>query len=58
MCLLETIERLVEPADHLRARRIHKSRWLAAVNGLSQSAMEKGILHIQLMHRPGSGEGQ
>src|SRR6185436_19237490 len=26
--LLQTIERLVEPADHIRTTRVHKSRWL------------------------------
>src|SRR6185436_16683477 len=28
MSLLQTIERLVEPADHVRTTRVHKSRWL------------------------------
>ena len=30
--LLQTIERLVEPADHIRTTRVHKSRWLRAVD--------------------------
>ena len=53
-CLLEAVERLVEPADHIWAGGIGKSRGLTAVNCLSQSAMEESILDIQLMHRPGA----
>ena len=32
--LLQSIERLVEPADHIRMTRVHKSRRLRAVNSL------------------------
>ena len=32
--LLQTIERLVEPADHVRTTRVHKARWLRAVDSL------------------------
>jgi hypothetical protein len=32
--LLQPIERLVEPADHIRTTRIRKSCWLRAVDGL------------------------
>src|SRR6185437_2863122 len=32
--LLQSIERLVEPADHIRTTRVHKSRWLRAVDSL------------------------
>ena len=32
--LLQTIERFVEPADHVRTTGVHKSRWLRAVDGL------------------------
>ena len=32
--LLQTIEGLVEPADHIRTTRVHKSRWLRAVDSL------------------------
>jgi len=32
--LLQTIERLVEPADHVRTTGVHKSRWLRAVDCL------------------------
>ena len=50
--LLQAVERLVEPADHLRTTGIHKIRWLTAVDCLSQSAMKKRVLHIQLVYRP------
>src|SRR6185369_9666786 len=46
--LLQTIERLVEPADHIRTTRVHKSRWLSAVDSLGQGAVKKRILHVQL----------
>src|SRR6185503_17417268 len=32
--LLQTIERLVEPIDHVRTTGVHKSRWLRAVDSL------------------------
>src|SRR6185312_6448154 len=32
--LLQTIDRLVEPADHIRTIGVHKSRWLRAVDSL------------------------
>jgi hypothetical protein len=32
--LLQPIERFVEPTDHIRTTRIHKSRWLRAVDSL------------------------
>jgi hypothetical protein len=57
-CLLEPVERFVEPADQVRTRRIHETGRLTAVDCLSQSAMEEGILDIQLMHRPGAPESQ
>src|SRR6185437_10361918 len=54
--LLQTIERLVEPTDHIRTTRVHKSRWLRAVDSLGQGAVKKRILHIQLVHRPSARE--
>jgi hypothetical protein len=57
-CLLEPVERFVEPADQVRTRRIHETGRLTAVDRLSQSAMEEGILDIQLMQRPGALESQ
>ncbi|WVZ96620.1 hypothetical protein U9M48_042235, partial [Paspalum notatum var. saurae] len=47
--LLQAVERLVEPADHLWASRIHKPHRLTAVDRLSQGAVKKHILHIQLV---------
>jgi hypothetical protein len=32
--LLQSIERLVEPTDHIRTTRVHKSHWLRAVDSL------------------------
>src|SRR6185369_9569612 len=32
--LLQSIERLVEPANHIRTTRVHKPRWLRAVDSL------------------------
>jgi hypothetical protein len=43
-CLLEPVERFVEPADQVRTRRIHETGRLTAVDRLSQSDMEEGIL--------------
>jgi hypothetical protein len=57
-CLLEAIERPVEPADHVRTGRINEPRRLTAVNCLSEKAMQKGILDVQLMDGPGPSKSQ
>jgi hypothetical protein len=54
--LLEAIERLVEPADHVRTRGVNKPGRLTAVNCLSEKTIQESILDIQLMHGPGTGE--
>jgi hypothetical protein len=56
--LLQAIERLVETADMIRVIRIHKTRWLLAVDNLIKVAMEKSILDIKLTNRPGAGDGK
>jgi hypothetical protein len=50
------MQRLVEPIDQIQTAGIHNSCWLTAVDCLCQSAMEKIILHIKRMHRPGVSE--
>ena len=51
--LLQAVERLVQPAHHVRARGVHKPRRLTAVDGLGEVAVQEGVLHVQLVHRPG-----
>jgi hypothetical protein len=52
--LLQPIERLVEATDPIRLREINKSRRLAVVDYLHESTMQKRILHIKLVDRPGA----
>ena len=56
--LLETVERLVEPADHVWTRGVNKSRWMTAVDCLSKMLVQKSVLNIQLMHRPRASKSQ
>jgi hypothetical protein len=56
--LLEAVERLVEPADHLRTGGVNKPSRLTAVDCLSEQTMQKDFLHIQLVHWPRAGESQ
>jgi hypothetical protein len=55
-CLLEAVEGPVELAGHVGVRRVHKANLLSAIHRLRQSAMEEGILDVELRHWPGSGE--
>jgi hypothetical protein len=54
--LLEAVERLVEPADHVRTRGVNKPGRLTVVNCLGEKTMQESILDIQLMHGLGAGE--
>ena len=56
--LLEAVERLIEPTHHVGTRRVNKPHRLAAVDCLSEKAMQEGILDVELMHGPPAGESQ
>jgi hypothetical protein len=51
-CLLEAVERPVEPADHVGAGGINEPRRLTAVHCLGKKAVQKSILDVQLMDWP------
>jgi hypothetical protein len=55
--LLEAVEGLVEPTDMRRVCGVDKARRLLAVDHLVKIAMKEGILDIQLMNRPSTGDG-
>jgi len=44
--LLEAVERLVEPIHHVWTRRVTKPHRLAAVDCLSENAMQEDILDV------------
>ena len=54
--LLEAIEGAVQPADQIRTGFVDEAGGLAAVDSLRQSAVEEGILDVELMNRPVPGE--
>jgi hypothetical protein len=56
--LLEAIEGAVQPVDQIRVSDVDEAGGFAAVDSLRQSAMEEGILNIELMDRPVPGEGE
>jgi hypothetical protein len=56
--LLEAVEGPVEPPDHVRARGVHEPRRLTAVDGLSEGAMQEGVLDVELVNWPGPSKGQ
>jgi hypothetical protein len=56
--LLEAVEGAVQPTDQIRTSFVDEAGGLAAVDSLRQSAVEEGILDIELMDRPVSGEGE
>jgi hypothetical protein len=51
--LLEAIEEPIELAYHVRVHWVHKANRLSAMHHLCQSAIEEGILDIELMHWQG-----
>jgi hypothetical protein len=51
-CLLEAIERPVEPTDHVRTGEINEPHRLTAVHYLSEKTVQKSILDVQLMDGP------
>lgn len=48
-CLLQSIQRFVETTNKIRMRRIIEPQRLGRVHGLSQSAIEEGVLDIKLV---------
>jgi hypothetical protein len=56
--LLEAVKGPVQPADQIRTVGVDEAGGLAAVHSLRQSAMEEGILDIELMDRPVAREGE
>ena len=56
--LLEAVERFVEPTHHVGTRRVNKPHRLAAVDCLSENAMQECILDVQLMHGPPASESR
>jgi hypothetical protein len=55
--LLEAVEGPVEPADHVRARGVHKARRLTTVDGLGEGAVQEGVLDVELVNWPGASNG-
>jgi hypothetical protein len=56
--LLESIQGLLEQADVIRSGSVDETRQLLAVDSLFKVAMKKGILHVQLVERPGMRSGE
>jgi hypothetical protein len=55
--LLEPIQGLLQETDVIGGSRVNKSRRLLAVDCLVEMTVEEGVLHVQLMDRPGTGDG-
>jgi hypothetical protein len=52
--LLQPVERLVEAADPVRLHGLNKPHWLATIDCLRESTMQKHVLHIKLVDRSGT----
>jgi hypothetical protein len=52
--LLQPVERLVEAADPIRLHGLNKPHWLATIDCLRESTMQKHVLHIKLVDRSGT----
>jgi hypothetical protein len=51
-CLVEAVERPVEPVDHVRMGGINEPCRLTAVHCLGEKSVQKSILDVQLMDGP------
>jgi hypothetical protein len=47
----------VQLSDMCRVLEVDEPRWLCTVHSLIEGAIEEGILHVELMNRPGVGDG-
>lgn len=56
--LLEPVEGFAEFADMSWIIRLDKPRRLDHKNSLDEITMQKGVLYVQLSHRPASSDGQ
>jgi hypothetical protein len=56
--LLEAVEGAVQPVDQVRVSSVEEAGGLAAIDSICQSAMEEGVLDIELMDHPILGEGE
>jgi hypothetical protein len=56
--LLEPVQGAIQPTNQIRASEVDVAGGLAAVDRLCQSVMEEGILDIELMDPPVTGEGE
>jgi hypothetical protein len=57
-CLLQAVERLVDPAHQLRVCGVNKAGGLTAVDGLRECVVEEDILDVELVHGPTPGDSQ
>jgi hypothetical protein len=56
--LFQTIEGLLQEVDKVRVSWIFKPGRLLAIHSLGQGAVQKGVLHVKLVHGPAAGERQ
>jgi hypothetical protein len=52
------VQGAVQPADQVRASRVDKAGGLATVDRLCQSAVEEGVLDVELVDRLVLGDGE
>jgi hypothetical protein len=57
-CLLKAIKRAIKAAHIIWMSTIFKPGRLSIINSLGQGPMQKGIVNIKLMDRPGARESQ
>jgi hypothetical protein len=58
--LLESVQGLLQETDVVGSHRVNETERLLAVDGFVQMAVKEGVLHVQLMYRPGArgGDGE
>jgi len=44
--------------EHVSAGFVDEAGWLPGVDGLVKDAMKKGVVDVELVHRPATGRGK
>jgi hypothetical protein len=57
-CLLEAVEGAIQTTNQVRVSGVDEAGGLVAVDSLRQSAMEEGVLDVELVDRLVLGEGE
>jgi hypothetical protein len=57
-CLLQITEKLVQLTHQLAVGGVNEAYMLGAVERLGEGVVEEGVIDVEMVHRPASGDSQ